>query len=254
MTFLYVDTHCHLDQYAKPHIVAQAAAHDRVQAVAVTELPSTYRRFKSHLGRPEGVHFALGFHPLVLSGSGSREKVLFAQTLPMCDFVGEIGLDYAKSSLDRPKQREILGWILDMEDIDRKVLSVHSRGAEKDVITALSGTKANAILHWYTGPSALVEKALEAGLYFSVNASMLRTKRGRRLIEMIPRNQILTETDGPYGYVGRYPATPSSVPGIVESIASAWCVPHCHARSIIWENWTALLRKATVVNHMREFI
>ena len=169
----------------------------------------------------------------------------FAENLPMCDFVGEIGLDYSKGSYERTKQREVLGWILDREDIDRKVLSVHSRGAERDVIAALTGSSnVKAILHWYTGPSVLVEKALEMGLYFSMNALMLRTKRGRRLIEVIPRNRILTETDGPYGYVGRCPATPSAIPGIVESIASAWDVSHCLARSMIWENWTTLLGSA----------
>ena len=244
MTFLYVDSHCHLDKYSRPHIVARAAARDRVQAIAVTELPSSFRRFKAHLGQPSGVQLAVGFHPLALSRSVLRERDLFVQNLPMCDFVGEIGLDYARGSSERAKQRETLGWILDREGIDRKVLSVHSRGAERDVIAALAGSHFRAILHWYTGTSVIVEKALEIGLYFSINASMLRTKKGKRLIEVIPPNRILTETDGPYGYVGGCPATPSSVPGVVESIASAWDVSYCLARSMIWENWTTLLGSA----------
>lgn len=39
---------------------------------------------------------------------------------------------------------------------------------------------------WGGGRGALVEKALEAGLYFSVNSAMLRTKKGRALIGAIP--------------------------------------------------------------------
>lgn len=243
MTFDYVDSHCHLDQYSQPDVVAREAVQARVEAVAVTELPSAYRRFRAHLGQPRGVHLALGFHPLALPRSSMRERALFVQHLPSCKFIGEVGLDYRAAS-DRSTQRETFDWILDQNGIDQKILSVHSRGADKDVIAALAGSGVRAILHWYTGPSALVERALQAGLYFSVNSSMLRTKKGRALIEAIPRDRLLTETDGPYGKVGRLPASPAAIPETVDSLASTWGVPHGRARSVIWENWTTLGKPA----------
>ena len=248
MTFAYVDSHCHLDQYSRPDVVAREAAQARVETVAVTELPSAYRRFRAHLGRPRGVHLALGFHPLALSKSSVRERALFVQHLPSCDFVGEVGLDYRAAS-DRTTQRETFGWILDQSGIDQKVLSVHSRGADKDVIAALAGSGIRAILHWYTGPSALVERALEAGLYFSVNPSMLRTKKGRALVGAIPRDRLLTETDGPYVKMGRLPASPAAITRTVDSIASLWGVSHGRARSAIWENWTTLSGEPTPPQH-----
>ena len=82
------------------------------RAVAVTELPSVFRRFKAYLGQPAGIHLAVGFHPLAVARSAQRERVIFSENLPMCDFVGEIGLDYSRGSSERIKQREILGWIL----------------------------------------------------------------------------------------------------------------------------------------------
>ena len=248
MTFVYVDSHCHLDQYPRPDVVVREASQARVEAVAVTELPSAYRRFRAHLGQPRGVHLALGFHPLALSRSSMREKALFVQHLPSCKFVGEVGLDYRAAS-DRSAQRETFGWILDQSGIDQKILSVHSRGADKDVIAALAGSGVRAILHWYTGPSALVERALEAGLYFSVNSSMLRTKKGRTLIEATPRGRLLTETDGPYVKMGRLEASPAAIPGTVESLASIWGVSHARARSAIWENWTTLCSHPTPPQH-----
>lgn len=245
VTFLYLDSHCHLDQYSQPQVIARLAARDRVKVVAVTELPSAYRRLRAHLGRPAGIHLALGFHPLTLPRSSQRERILFTQNLPLCDFVGEVGLDYSRGSSEWVNQRETLYWILDQDGIDQKVLSVHSRGAEEDVIAALAGSGLRAILHWYTGPRVLIEKALENGLYFSINTSMLRTKKGRMLIKLIPRNRILTETDGPYCQVGRTSATPSAIPGIVGSLASAWGVSHRRARTTIWENWIAITTIAT---------
>ena len=245
MTLLYVDSHCHLDQYSQPQVIARHAARDGVKVIAVTELPSAYRRLKAHLGRPPGIQLALGFHPLALPSLTQREKTLFVQSLPLCDFVGEVGLDYSIDSSERVKQRKALYWILDQDGIDQKVLSVHSRGAERDLIAALAGSRARAVLHWYTGTRALAEKAIEHGLYFSINSSMLRTKKGRLLVKTIPRNRVLTETDGPYCRVDRSPATPSAIPGIVESLALAWGVSHRQAQSTIWENWIELTTTPT---------
>ncbi len=239
MTSVYLDSHCHLDQYPRPHAVAREAAQASVETVAVTELPSAYRRFRAHLGQPRGIHLALGFHPLAATKSAQRERALFVQNLPSCDFVGEVGLDYGAAS-DRSRQRATLGWILEQDGIDQKVLSVHSRRADKDAIAALSESGVKAVLHWYTGSRAQVQRALEAGLYFSVNPSMLQTKHGRALVEALPRDRLLTETDGPHVKIDRSPASPVAIPGLVESIASTWGVSHRGAQSRIWRNWVTL--------------
>ena len=193
------------------------------------------------MGLVPGIHLSLGFHPRSVSRTPQRERAIFLQNLPRCDFVGEIGLDYSGGSPDRSDQRTLLNWILDQSGIDRKILSVHSRRAESDVISTLASSGVRAILHWYTGPKTLVDRALDSGLYFSVNASMLRTSKGRELVAIIPRHRILTETDGPYCRIGRVPETPSSIPDVIESLALAWDVPHHRARSTVWANWTALL-------------
>lgn len=56
-------------------------------------------------------------------------------------------------------------------------LSVHSRGAEREVIRLLGDANLPAVLHWYTGPIGAVDDALAVGLYFSFNAAMTRPKR-----------------------------------------------------------------------------
>ena len=56
----------------------------------------------------------------------------------------------------------------------------------------------NVIFHWYSGPVDLIPAILAQGYYFSVNEAMCRSRNGQAIVEKIPRNRILTETDAPY--------------------------------------------------------
>ena len=84
------------------------------------------------------------------------------------------------------------------------------------------------------------ERALEAGLCFSINAAMLRTEKGVKLLRALPRNRVLTETDGPYVRTDGKAAEPASVPRLVADLAGAWgCEPE-EARVRIWGNMAEL--------------
>ena len=79
-----------------------------------------------------------------------------------------------------------------------KIVSVHSRKAEKEVFELLQEYRIkNAIFHWYSGPLSLIEEIINAGYYFSINEAMTTSISGRKIISKIPLNRILTETDAP---------------------------------------------------------
>ena len=78
-------------------------------------------------------------------------------------------------------------------------MSVHSRKAENEVLDILKKHSVkNVIFHWYTGPLGLIEDIVNAGYYFSINEAMTKTISGKKIIDKIPQNRILTETDFPY--------------------------------------------------------
>ena len=54
------------------------------------------------------------------------------------------------------------------------------------------------IFHWYSGPIKLIPDILAQGYYFSVNEAMTLSKNGRAIIDRIPRERMLTESDAPY--------------------------------------------------------
>lgn len=80
------------------------------------------------------------------------------------------------------------------------IISIHSRGATKQVLSAIERTKNNSkhVLHWFMGSLKEVEWAIGLGCWFSVNPKMCESKQGQNIINNLPQNRILPETDAPF--------------------------------------------------------
>jgi TatD DNase family protein len=246
----YVDTHCHLDRFDDPPGVLAAATRAGVITIVVTDLPSHYQLLATQLSATSDVHVALGFHPLASAQNTAVELALFSSQLDRTDYVGEIGLDFSDRGWEtRRGQMEILEQILDEDRIRRKVLTVHSRNAEKETIELLAMSGVTAILHSYSGPLEPVEDALAAGFFFSFHPAMVHSQAGRRLLAVLPRERVLTETDGPWTTISGRPAEPRDVPAVVGELARIWNVDPDDAQSLIFETMSALHQAATADPH-----
>ena len=51
-----------------------------------------------------------------------------------------------------------------------------------------------------TGKIPQLEKAIELGCYFSINSSTLKTKSGLEVINAVPVDRMLLETDAPFTF------------------------------------------------------
>jgi len=243
----YVDAHCHLDRFPSPIQVWRDAVTAGVVTVAVTELPSSFRPLATKFGRREGLRLALGFHPLRVADSATSELHLFRRHLDRTDYVGEVGLDFSQHGrASQEQQVALFERLLDEPGIRRKVVSVHTRGAERAAIDRLAAAGIHGILHWYTGPLGLIDQALAAGLYFSINPAMTQSAHGRRVIAAVPSGRVLTETDGPYTRTGRRPSKPADIPALVALLAATWNADQAEARQRIWDNMADLFRRATL--------
>ncbi|RRH91092.1 TatD family deoxyribonuclease [Mesorhizobium tamadayense] len=79
--------------------------------------------------------------------------------------------------------------------------------------------RGTVVLHWFTGSKSEARRAATLGCYFSVNAEMTRSDRGRSLVSDLPIDRILTETDGPFTQVDGRPSEPADVETTVAAIA-----------------------------------
>ena len=62
----------------------------------------------------------------------------------------------------------------------------------------MRGFSGTAILHWYSGSIKNLLEAIERGYYFSVNQQMLLSKSGREIVDSIPIDRMLIESDAPF--------------------------------------------------------
>jgi TatD DNase family protein len=194
-----------------------------VVIVVVTELPSAFQRLSLMIGKRARVRLALGCHPLRATQVDSTQKALFKRLVGQTDYIGEIGLDGSSRGRETlSEQRRVLDFVLDNPQVQNKILTVHSRGAEEETIQRLASANVTAILHWYSGALKHLPVAIDAGLWFSVNPAMVRSKNGRQIIDALPKERVVTETDGPFAMVDGRPCAPTDVPAMVADLARIW--------------------------------
>lgn len=236
-----VDTHCHVDRYKHPLAVLKAAEGAGVLTVAVTELPSDYQRLALRLGKRKLVRVALGLHPLRAANASPLELSLFTRLLDRTDYVGEVGLDGSRDGRASLRgQIKVFEHLLSQPRIKTKILTVHSRGAEAETVERLGAAGVTAILHWYSGALKHIDAAAAAGLWFSVNPAMLRSQNGQRVVAALPRERVVTETDGPYAKLGGRPCEPKDVPAVVTGLARVWREELDQAQQRVHANLTAI--------------
>lgn len=194
-----IDTHCHFDMMPQPEAYIRQKEQAGDIVIGMTNLPSHFQIGQPLLRGYKHIRLALGLHPLLAAESKS-EVTLFKRLINQTSYIGEIGLDFSKEGLaTKDEQVVVLRELLSAIRGKKKIVSVHSRRAEKELLALLSEYEIkNVIFHWYSGPVDLIPAILAQGYYFSVNEAMCLSKNGRAIIEKIPRERLLTETDAPY--------------------------------------------------------
>lgn len=196
MTHLY-DTHFHLDLQDDKSKAIENIAKNGIYTIAMTNLPDLYQK-ETLLYDQKYIRIALGFHPELVHEYPNKIPVMWKH-LAEARYIGEVGLDFTDKSHAKEQIAFFSELIARCKNDTNKIISIHSREAEKEVIDII-GTdfKFTPILHWYSGTIRNLKIACERGYYFSVNLSMTRTKKFAQMLECIPNDKLLLETDSPF--------------------------------------------------------
>lgn len=238
-----LDTHCHIDLYPNPHSVLAEVAKQNITTVAVTNLPSHFVLGAPHVVAAKSVRLALGLHPLYVDKHTPAELKKFRELATTTSYIGEVGLDFSTEGRSTANtQRTHFRLVLEVISNRPRFLTIHSRKAEVEILELLAEFGiVNAVFHWYSGPETLIDKIVDAGHYFSINPAMIRSTKGRSVIESIPHTRILTETDGPYLRIGDRPATPSDVGLVLNYLSSVWMLPQRDVAELVQTNFYTIL-------------
>ena len=196
---MIIDTHCHFDRFNDPETFIAGEEGKGNIIIGMTNLPSHFEIGYSHLKGFKHIRLALGFHPL-LADDSINELFLFDKLVNLTSYIGEIGLDFSREGYrSKLRQLEVLSHILSILKGKNKIISVHSRRAERELLDLLIKFEIkNVIFHWYSGPVGLIQEIASQGYYFSVNEAMTISENGKKILKFIPRDRMLTETDAPY--------------------------------------------------------
>ncbi|MBR0576930.1 TatD family hydrolase [Proteiniclasticum sp. BAD-10] len=198
------DMHCHVDLMQSMDNFSKAALEERINLLAMTTTPKAYEIEKKKLTVFPNVQVALGLHPQLVS-ERIHELALVEKYIHTTRFVGEVGLDFNKQFYRSKEQQievfsQIIGWCQSSPMM--KIISIHSVRSDKNVLDILEKydcTKHNnCILHWYSGSLKQLDRAIELGCFFSVNEYMLNSPNGRSIIQKVPVDRLLLESDAPF--------------------------------------------------------
>jgi len=170
------------------------AGSDRAGTIAGLELSARYPQ----------VYSAVGIHPhdaKTLDDDLFEELKTWAAS-PKVVAIGEIGLDY--HYLHSPKGVQIDAFRRQIglaRELNLPII-VHSREAKKDTMRILKEEiiDATGVLHCFSGDRAMAEDAMGMGFFISIAgpATFKNAVGLREIIEFIPDEFLLIETDAPY--------------------------------------------------------
>ncbi|NMB44228.1 MAG: TatD family hydrolase [Clostridiales bacterium] len=117
--------------------------------------------------------------------------------------IGEIGLDYYWDNVERAVQKHWFERQLDLAKEANLPVVVHSRDAASDTFDIIKNAKLDeklGVLHCFAYSKEMAKQYIDMGFYIGVGG-VLTFKNARKLrevVEYIPLDYILLETDSPY--------------------------------------------------------
>lgn len=236
------DSHIHLDLYQDISKIVNEVEMNKLYTIAVTNHPKIYDILKAKVSS-KYIRIGLGFHPELLEAYAKETNAFFTR-LPSAKYVGEIGLDFSKkNTYSRSLQISFFTKTISLCKLySEKIISVHSRKAEKEILNIIGNDNSNKyIMHWYSGSYRVHKKMVENGFYFSFNHEMLSSKNGVEILLRTPLDKVLLESDGPFTKVRKKTYTPNMIFETINLMAESLNEEKCKIEQILDQNFSRIL-------------
>jgi TatD DNase family protein len=201
----FVDTHAHIGDASfdadRAAVLERARAAGVAAVVAVGETLDDAHRNLGLAEEHPALRPAAGLYPTHLDPEQATAiEALIRERRGDLVAVGEVGLDHwkVKEDAEREIQREIFARQIDLAVELDLPLNVHSRSAGRHAVALLLERGAPKVqLHAFDGKPASALPAVEAGYFFSVPPSVVRSRQKQKLVRRLPLSCLLLETDSP---------------------------------------------------------
>jgi len=201
----FIDTHCHIYMdkfdYKIEEIINRAKAENVSKIICIGVDLNTSERCVELSNKYKEVYATVGIHP---HESSNVEQSYLKNIENMCSEpkvigVGEIGLDYHYTFSSKEDQRNVFyNQILLAKNLNLPIV-VHNRNSDEDLYEII--TKSNhskGVIHCFTSNLSFAKKIINIGFYISFTGIITFSSDLEEVVESIPLNKILLETDSPY--------------------------------------------------------
>jgi len=171
----------------------------------------------------QGVEYPRDEEPVTVEDGIAWVRAHAAEALA----VGEIGLDgYWVPEALWPKQEEAFRALVRVALDAGKPVIVHTRKRERRALEVLDEMGAARVCwHCFGGKLNLARRIAERGHWFSIPANARRSETFTRMLQTLPRERLLLETDCPYLSPNREERNePATVAGTAAYAAELWGV------------------------------
>lgn len=255
MTAIF-DTHAHYDDKAfdedREELLLSLPAKGIGRVVNVGSSLDSCKRTLELMDCYDHVYGAIGIHPSDTSEL-TEDDMDWLQahcSHRKCVAVGEIGLDYYWDEPERELQKK---WFVKQLELARQVkkpVIIHSREAARDtadILTAERAGEIGGVIHCYSYTKETAKVYLDMGFFFGIGGVLTfnNAKKLKEVVEYIPMDRIVLETDSPYlAPVPNRGKRNSSLnlPYVVTAMAQIKGLDEEEIRKITWDNALRLYR------------
>ena len=235
------ETHGHYDDEQfdedRERLIAEFLEKDIDKVMNVGADMQSSRNSVELAGKYPHFYAAVGVHPSEVGGLTEDDmQALKQMTLenPKVKAIGEIGLDYHFD--DDPPRDVQKKWFIRQLELAKELgmpIIIHSRDAASDtmeILKDMDGGRNGGVIHCYSYSREQAREYIKMGFHIGVGG-VVTFKNSRRLqevVEDIPLEKIVLETDSPYMAPVPFRGTRNSalnIPYIAEKIAEIKGVP-----------------------------
>jgi TatD DNase family protein len=200
-----VDTHAHICDSVfdadRAEVLLRAAAAGVGAVIAVGENISDARKNLEFSAVHPMLRPAAGLYPTILDPAQAENMIAFIRReRSRLVAIGEVGLDFwiVKEDAGKEIQADIFKRFIALSQELDLPLNVHSRSAGRHAVALLLECGAARVqMHAFDGKASAALPAVEAGYFFSIPPSVVRSRQKQKLVKSLPLSCILLETDSP---------------------------------------------------------
>jgi TatD DNase family protein len=210
LSFLVVDSHCHLDYEGLTERLPEVLANAEAAGVGLmVSIGTRVKKFDSLLRIAEdnaNVFCTVGTHP---HHAHEELDVTVAELVELAKHpkvvgIGEAGLDYHYDLSPRAAQAQGFRTHIAAARESGLPLVIHAREADSDVASILEDEMEQGsfkpLLHCFTSSMELAQRGLALGAYVSFSGILTykSAENLRAVAAEVPMDKLLVETDSPY--------------------------------------------------------